>query len=91
MQVLFQEESFASKASYLDRDDIPVYKKEKTDEYVFSGKRENRRLYKSSTGKCINADLNESANILRKWDENYLYIEPNFDHIHIIKHLDLEL
>lgn len=91
IHVMIQEESYTSKASYLDRDDIPVYKKEEIEEYVFSGRRVKRGLYRSSTGRCINADLNGSANILRKWDENYLYIDPNFDHIHVIKHPDLEL
>ena len=59
-----QEESYTSKASFLDSDNIPVYKKEK--EYTFSGKRVKRGLYKSKKGLIINADVNGSYNIIRK-------------------------
>lgn len=59
-----QEESYTSKASFLDSDNIPVYKKEK--EYTFSGKRIKRGLYKSKKGLIINADVNGSYNIIRK-------------------------
>lgn len=34
--------------------------------HVFSGKRTKRGLYKTSTGKLINADTNGSMNIIRK-------------------------
>lgn len=61
-----QEESYTSKASYLDDDEIPVYKKETENKYQFSGKRIKRGLYQAKDGRCINADLNGSANIMRK-------------------------
>ena len=61
-----QEESYTSKASYLDNDYIPEYGVD--DENAnFSGKRMYRGLYRSSNGTKINADLNGSANILRKF------------------------
>ncbi len=66
IKTIEQEESYTSKASYLDGDDIPVYKKETDAKYQFSGKRVKRGLYKSKDGRCINADLNGSANIMRK-------------------------
>lgn len=56
-------ESYTSKASYLDNDVIPEldYKK-----HMFSVKRIKRGLYISKEGKKINADLNAALNILRK-------------------------
>ena len=61
-----QEESYTSKASFFDGDEIPIYDKEKLQEYIFSGKRIKRGLYQTSTGKLINADCNGALNILRK-------------------------
>ncbi|BBM54397.1 putative transposase [Leptotrichia wadei] len=61
-----QEESYTSKASFFDGDEIPIYDKENPQEYVFSGKRIKRGLYQTSKGKLINADCNGALNILRK-------------------------
>ena len=61
-----QEESYTSKASFFDEDEIPIYDKENLQEYIFSGKRIKRGLYQTSTGKLINADCNGALNILRK-------------------------
>ena len=60
------EESYTSKASFLDNDEIPVYKAGDHQKYSFSGKRIKRGLYRSAEGILINADLNGAANILRK-------------------------
>ena len=62
--VITQEESYTSKASFLDGDDIPVYGE--TDNPKFSGRRIKRGLYRSNGGRLINADVNGSYNILRK-------------------------
>ena len=62
--VITQEESYTSKASFLDNDDIPVYGE--TENPKFSGRRVKRGLYKSSNGQLINADVNGSYNIMRK-------------------------
>lgn len=62
--VITQEESYTSKASFLDNDDIPVYGE--TENPKFSGRRVKRGLYKTSKGQLINADVNGSYNILRK-------------------------
>lgn len=61
-----QEESYTSKASFWDKDEIPVYDADDPKEYQFSGKRVHRGLYKTSDGKILNADVNGALNILRK-------------------------
>ena len=58
-----QEESYTSKASSLDKDDIPVYNALYPSKRRFSGKRVKRGLYKSKDGHLINADCNGSLNI----------------------------
>lgn len=62
--VVVQEESYTSKASFLDGDNIPVYGE--VENPKFSGRRIKRGLYKSGNGRLINADVNGSYNILRK-------------------------
>ena len=60
-----QEESYTSRASYLDNDYIPVYSKE-NNKYEFSGWR-NGRIYKiKGKSQKIHADLNGAFNIMRK-------------------------
>ncbi len=68
IQVEVQEESYTSKASFLDLDPIPTYKPHDDTEYTFSGKRIGRRnrLYRTKDGQIICADVNGSYNILRK-------------------------
>ena len=66
IECIEQEESYTSKASYLDNDDIPIYKENDNTNYIFSGKRIKRGIYKSKQGKIINADLNGALNILKK-------------------------
>ena len=61
-----QEESYTSKASFLDRDTIPVWSENDKSTYTFSGKRITRGLYRSKTGPCIHADINGAMNTLRK-------------------------
>ncbi|WP_293146584.1 MULTISPECIES: transposase [unclassified Microcoleus] len=64
--VTLTEESYTSKASALDGDNLPNYHKKTETKPVFSGKRVQRGLYRTSTGKTINADINGSLNIARK-------------------------
>ena len=66
IKVILQEESYTSKASFLDLDKIPVYGEESEEKFVFSGKRVKRGIYISKSGKVMNADINGSLNILRK-------------------------
>lgn len=62
--VITQEESYTSKASFLDNDDIPVYGE--VENPMFSGRRIKRGLYRASDGRLMNADVNGAYNILRK-------------------------
>jgi IS605 OrfB family transposase len=64
--VLVQEESYTSKASFLDLDPIPVYGQEGETPVKFSGKRVKRGMYRSKSGQELNADVNGSGNIMRK-------------------------
>lgn len=66
INVIIQEESYTSKASFFDNDYIPIYKKSNNMIYTFSGKRIRRGLY-STNNILINADINGSLNILRKY------------------------
>lgn len=70
IEYIEQEESYTSKASALDEDYIPVYNPAIHYEGVFSGKRIYRGLYESKNGTLLNADVNGSANILRKCKQN---------------------
>lgn len=58
-----QEESYTSKASSVDQDDIPVYNADNPSKRKFSGRRVKRGLYKTKDGHLINADCNGSLNI----------------------------
>ena len=76
INIVIQEESYTSKASFFDNDFIPVYDPDKPIKYKFSGYRKNRGLYKSKIQKkYINADINGSLNIMRK------YLQCNSDAI----------
>lgn len=59
IKVVVQEESYTSKCSFLDNE--PIQKHE-----LYAGKRLKRGLFKSKNGTLMNADVNGSANILRK-------------------------
>ncbi|HDX9625321.1 TPA: transposase [Bacillus anthracis] len=61
-----QEESYTSKASFLDKDPVPVWSKDDRTQYRFSGKRITRGLYQSKAGTCIHADINGALNTLQK-------------------------
>ena len=61
-----QEESYTSKSSFWDYDEIPVYNTETQVEYKFSGGRIHRGMYRTSTGYELNADVNGALNIIRK-------------------------
>lgn len=65
IEVIEQEESYTSKASFIDEDEIPVYG-ETEEKPQFSGKRISRGLYKTKQGFILNADINGSYNILVK-------------------------
>ena len=65
IECIEQEESYTSKANFLDNDFMPVYGEENK-EYEFSGWR-NGRIYKiKGKNQKIHADLNGAFNIMRK-------------------------
>lgn len=63
---VLQEESYTSKASFLDNDEMPKWNPQNPKQGSFLGKRVYRGLYKTSTGYKFNADVNAALNILRK-------------------------
>lgn len=60
---ILTEESYTSKCSFLDNEELC-----KKEEYL--GKRVKRGLYRSKEGILLNADVNGSANIMRKVIDN---------------------
>ncbi|HST87468.1 MAG TPA: IS200/IS605 family accessory protein TnpB-related protein, partial [Ktedonobacterales bacterium] len=66
IQVIVTEESYTSKASFLDADPLPVYNAARSDQPRFSGRRVKRGLYRAADGRPINADVNGAYNIIRK-------------------------
>ena len=63
---ILQEESYTSKASFFDNDELPTYNMDNPQTYEFSGKRVKRGLYQTKDGYRFNADCNGALNILRK-------------------------
>ena len=69
------EESYTSQASFIDNDNLPTYcaknnnknnDNKEQENHIFSGKRVKRGLYQTKDNLLVNADINGSANILRK-------------------------
>ena len=66
INVIEQEESYTSKVSFFDNDFIPIYGQ--NDElFKPSGKRIKRGLFRTQNGLLVNADINGSLNIMRKY------------------------
>lgn len=63
---ILQEESYTSKASFFDNDELPTYNMDNPQTYEFSGKRVKRGLYQTKDGYLFNADCNGALNIFRK-------------------------
>lgn len=88
IRVILNEESYTSKASFLDNDKFPVYGE--VNHPDFSGRRIHRGLYQSKKGILINADVNGASNILKKavptaFDKtlNYTYLYQTVNTIHV--------
>ena len=78
MNFMTVEESYTSKASFLDREKLHSYKSDKAPKkYNFLGNRFTRSLFKSKDGYIIHADINASFNIIRKvtGDSIYNFVE----------------
>jgi putative transposase len=84
IRVIKREESYTSLSSYLDRDPLPELDGQK---HHFSGVRFKRGLYRSSDGTVLNADMNGSANIMRK-EFPSLSEGIDFSHMIVIRHPD---
>ncbi len=68
------DESYTSKASFVDGDKMPKrYHKKTKQKRTFSGKRVKRGLYQSSDGTLVNADVNGAFNIMRKTDSDFSF------------------
>ena len=77
IECIEQEESYTSKASFLNNDFMPVYGEEDK-EYKFSGWR-NGRIYKiKGKEQRIHADLNGALNIMRKAGHELVEDIPSF-------------
>jgi len=77
IECIEQEESYTSKASFLDNDYIPIYGEENK-EYKFSGWR-NGRIYKiKGKEQRIHSDLNGALNIMRKAGHELATNVPSF-------------
>lgn len=66
LNFVLQEESYTSRASFFDKDDIPSWNPQNPVSAEFSGTRIHRGLYKTKSGTLVNADINAALNILRK-------------------------
>jgi putative transposase len=69
-------ESYTSKASFVDGDVLPNQYEPKTT-HAFRGKRVKRGLYRSQHGTTINADTNGAYNILRKSNPKFSFSQLN--------------
>ena len=59
IEVIFNEESYTSKCSFFDCEDISKHEN-------YCGKRVKRGLFRTATNKYVNADVNGSYNIMKK-------------------------
>ncbi|MEN8220907.1 MAG: transposase [Pseudomonadota bacterium] len=74
IELVVANESYTSKASFLDDDKMPKrYNPKAKNKSAFSGKRVKRGLYQSSDGTLVNADVNGAFNILRKTDSDFSF------------------
>ena len=64
IEVLIQEESYTSKCSFLDDEEVCKHE-------IYAGKRVKRGLFRSKTGIEINADINAAYNIAKKAGFNF--------------------
>lgn len=60
IEIVLQEESYTSKCSFLDQETI-------TRHTIYAGKRVKRGLFRTKQGLLLNADVNGSYNIMKKY------------------------
>ncbi|WP_075880009.1 zinc ribbon domain-containing protein [Vreelandella massiliensis] len=97
IEVVLMNEAYTSKASALDLDPIPDYDEARKRKPTFSGRRIKRGLYRTASRQQINADVNGSANIMRKeigneWITDHLRADKGVvDTPMTITHIDARL
>ena len=64
IKVTIQEESYTSKANFINNDPLPIWPEKPTQ--AFTGKRTSRGVYKTNQNQVIHADVNGAWNIVRK-------------------------
>ena len=78
------EESYTSKTSFLDKEKLHSYKRDKAPKnYTFLGDRFARSLFKTKEGYVIHADINASFNIIRKVSGDDIYDVANIGSIKV--------
>jgi len=76
IELVVTNESYTSKASFVDDDKMPKrYNPKAKSIHIFNGRRIKRGLYKSSDGMLLNADVNGAYNILRLTDSNFSFTQ----------------
>lgn len=70
VKVVSVEESYTSKSSLVDNDNLPTYDPEQEEKPTFLGKRVHRGLYRTADNIFLNADVNGAGNIIRKHKPN---------------------
>jgi putative transposase len=68
IEVTLQDESYTSKCSFLDNEDVGKHSK-------YLGRRVRRGLFRSRNGTLINADVNAACNIIRKAFPETLWVD----------------
>ena len=68
INLILTEEGYTSKCSFVDNEMLSKHE-------IYLGKRVKRGLFKSNSGKTINADVNGSFNIMRKVVHDFKWVE----------------
>lgn len=82
IRVVTTEESYTSKASFIDGDAIPIFGEANEQPTAFTGSRIKRGLYRTAKGLLVNADINGAANILKK-AVGFLQVNQPFSFHHV--------
>lgn len=75
ISVTVGEESYTSKASFIDWDEIPTWQPGKSVKPKFSGQRFKTKKYRTNNGTVLHADVNGAFNIGRKVIPNFFGLD----------------
>jgi len=84
IELYLQEESYTSKCSYFDNEEVRRHR-------TYKGTRSKRGLFTTAGGQYINADINGSLNIYRKFLESIKKNEVHHVYLVLSKPLDVGL